>query len=348
MNGPNGSPTVNFRFSSLNEETLNSSYCFIGSELSGNSDTICSSEIQLVLTERGLCYQINADKRIPLKGGPLGAVKLITMTDLHRTLKLDFSPSGVEVFIKDQGSFPTRFDKGEVLTPGNYHTLDVSVEEITTIPYRKHAKVCFDNEHPDPYYPIPFYGPPEMVINSCYASNALIYLNQTLGCVDVTSNSTFAQNMEHCTMDELKKLLVYSGDIPINQKVVNFIDQKIMSSTSADRCLPPCRVKTYTALVHTSPLSSTAVKVVAAATHIPVNIVNRDLLVIEVVFPDIMSKVEEIKRYSFNNFLGDTGGVFGLFLGCSLFTYLEYIYFAIFYLVKRCRPQIKGDWLRES
>ena len=65
-----------------------------------------------------------------------------------------------------------------------------------------------------------------------------------------------------------------------------------------------------------------------------------------VVFPDKMTRVEEIRRYTLNNFIGDVGGVFGLFLGFSTFTFLEYIYFSVFYIVKKLLGRVEGEWLK--
>ena len=60
-----------------------------------------------------------------------------------------------------------------------------------------------------------------------------------------------------------------------------------------------------------------------------------------------MSVVKEIRTYTINNYLGDVGGVLGLFLGFSFFTIIEYIYFVVFYLIKRFSTTLKGDWLRD-
>ena len=71
------------------------------------------------------------------------------------------------------------------------------------------------------------------------------------------------------------------------------------------------------------------------------------LIGVRVVFPKTMSVVKEIRTYTINNYLGDVGGVLGLFLGFSFFTFIEYIYFAVFYMVKFFSGKLKGDWLRD-
>ena len=86
---------------------MNKTHCYIGYELTGNSNYACNSEIKLVLTERGVCYQVNAERRIPLEEGSLGAINLLTILDLSKSLRVDLE-NGLEVFIKDQGSFPSR------------------------------------------------------------------------------------------------------------------------------------------------------------------------------------------------------------------------------------------------
>ena len=95
------------RYSSMNEATLRKTHCYIGYETTGGADN-CNSEIQLVLTERGVCYQVNANKRIPLEEGMLGAVNILTLVDLNKSLRAELL-NGVEVFVKDQGSFPNRY-----------------------------------------------------------------------------------------------------------------------------------------------------------------------------------------------------------------------------------------------
>jgi hypothetical protein len=50
--------------------------------------------------------------------------------------------------------------------------------------------------------------------------------------------------------------------------------------------------------------------------------------VIEVLFTSMqVSEIREIVTYTWANFLGDLGGVLGLFLGASLFTVMEFVEF---------------------
>ena len=95
------------RYSSLSEQTLRSTHCYIGHELTVDPNYTCNSEIKLVLTERGVCYHVNSEERIPLREGLLGAINLLTVLDLDKSLRVEME-NGFEVFVKDQGSFPNR------------------------------------------------------------------------------------------------------------------------------------------------------------------------------------------------------------------------------------------------
>ena len=65
--------------------------------------------------------------------------------------------------------------------------------------------------------------------------------------------------------------------------------------------------------------------------------VMENLLVIEILFTSMqVSEIREIVTYGWGNFLGDVGGVLGLFLGASMFTILEFTQFITFSVAKWC------------
>ncbi|KAL5254144.1 hypothetical protein ACHWQZ_G013795 [Mnemiopsis leidyi] len=333
----------NLQYSSMNEATLRKTHCYLGYEVSGDVGNNCNSEIQLVLTERGVCYQVNAEKRIPLEEGMLGAVNILTLVDLNKSLRAELL-NGVEVFVKDQGSFPNRFDRAEVLAPGQIHTLKVTLQEVTVLPARDGNPICFPTEEPGDYYPVQFYGPPNNCQNACYASRTLLYLNDTLGCVDVPNNYT--QGTRLCTMNDLEDLIDSTTDLPLGTTTRRFIDQQIFEKVPSG-CLPACTQKLYQTAIHSSPIYASALKLAARFFNVTEEEARPSLIGVRVVFPSTMSVVKEIRTYTINNYLGDVGGVLGLFLGFSFFTIIEYIYFVVFYLIKRFSTTLKGDWLRD-
>lgn len=309
------------------------------------SDRGCITDVELVLTERGVCYQMNANKNIPLEGGHLGAVSFFTMLDPSRSLKTSLE-YGFEVFIKDHGSLLNRFDINYVLSPGHIHTLKVSVEEVHSMAWRQNERVCFDIENPGVYYPRRFYGSPAMSADSCYASHAIAYLNATRGCIDVPNLQS--HDMKHCTLSDLKSFMVYSSDIPVTSREKELINEDFELGTPSG-CVPPCTLKTYSYDIHSNLMEDHMYDFFSTRLNTTVKTLRETLIVIKILFPDIKSDVTEIKTYPLSNLLGDVGGVFGLFLGFSVFTFLEYIYFAVFYLVRKLSGgRVRGEWLVES
>ena len=221
--------------------------------------------------------------------------------------------------------------------------MKMSVEEVTALPVRDRKTVCYPNNSPGDFYPVQFYGPPEMCSNACYASNALVYINNTYGCIDVPNN--FSQGTKLCTLNELEDIVDYSADIPLSLESKRLIDSQIKKKVSSG-CLPSCRSKYYHAEIHSTPIYPVAMKLAAVYFNVSVDEARFSLIGIRVMFPSTMKVVEEIRTYTINNYLGDVGGVFGLFLGFSFFTFLEYFYFVLFYLTKRLWKGLKGDWLK--
>ena len=293
-----------------------------------------------------MCYQINAEKTIPLDGSKLGAVSFFTFIDPRDSLKMSLV-YGFEVFVTDQGSFPNRFDKSDIISPGYIHTVKASVTKITAIKERLENKVCYDNDNPGKYYVRPFYGAPELSVNSCPASNAIVYMNSTFGCIDIPNKHS--DDMENCTVHQLESMMDYSSGIPITLKEKEFIDRNFKNA-SPTGCIPPCKLKTYDYNIHSNRIEPQVYRVLSLKLNTTVEkIKERGLIVIRVIFPDTLTDVVEIRRYTLGNLLGDVGGVFGLFLGFSVFTFLEYLYFAVFYLLKRLScNRIKGHWLVDS
>jgi len=112
-------------------------------------------------------------------------------------------------------------------------------------------------------------------------------------------------------------------------------------------CPPTCFETQYKAQLSSSAMSKFYAE--AKATRLPPGYsggkdVLENLLIIDVLFTSMqVSEIREIVTYGWGNFLGDVGGVLGLFLGASIFTIMEFTQFVILSIVKACCGLPGGD-----
>ena len=52
----------------------------------------------------------------------------------------------------------------------------------------------------------------------------------------------------------------------------------------------------------------------------------------------------EIQQFTWSNLLGEIGGQTGLFLGASIYSLIEIVYFIVFIIIKKC-TRMKCEWL---
>jgi hypothetical protein len=51
------------------------------------------------------------------------------------------------------------------------------------------------------------------------------------------------------------------------------------------------------------------------------------------------TRLKRYEIYGFSDFLSSTGGIFGLFLGCSVISVIEILYHLLTYCIKKCKKQ---------
>ena len=69
------------------------------------------------------------------------------------------------------------------------------------------------------------------------------------------------------------------------------------------------------------------------------------MVVLRVIFPySYVTTVTEIEQFTLGKLFGEIGGQAGLFLGASLYTLIEILYFIIYSVAKRIM-NLKTEWL---
>jgi hypothetical protein len=111
-------------------------------------------------------------------------------------------------------------------------------------------------------------------------------------------------------------------------------------------CPPTCKEISYDAQISSSSLSKFYAE--SKTGRLPPGYSTREdvmenLLIIDILFTSMRtSEIREIITYGWGNFLGDVGGVLGLFLGASAFTVIEFAQFIIYAICKYCCGLCKG------
>ena len=134
------------------------------------------------------------------------------------------------------------------------------------------------------------------------------------------------QQWAHCGLKAYKEWVVAYADV-----------NKVSTGCS---CPPTCEEIMYKAQMSSSALSKFYAE--AKAHRLPPGYstatdVLENLLIIDILFTSMqVSEVREIVTYGWGNFLGDVGGVLGLFLGASMFTIIEMLEFVILGAWRAC------------
>ncbi|XP_063686958.1 acid-sensing ion channel 4-A-like [Bolinopsis microptera] len=96
-------------------------------------------------------------------------------------------------------------------------------------------------------------------------------------------------------------------------------------------CYPACKEVFYKASLSSSILSKFYAKnhvEILPQGYGTVEDVADNLVVIDILFSTTQeTEITELVSYGWGNFLGDVGGVLGLFLGASAFTLIEFVFF---------------------
>ncbi|XP_063675220.1 degenerin del-1-like [Bolinopsis microptera] len=277
----------------------------------------------------GNCFRVNPEGKLRGKGGDYGKMRLIFFADLD-----DYSESakqnaqyGYTVAFHDHETYSSTIPSGFFMSPGSIYKVDLSmVKEFREPPP---AGSC------DQSLVVNTYGRYEE--NSCIAQCRDYALIRECGCVLIVPpypQNNPAVEYKACTLEQWAKC----GIKQYKKWVARYSDVRNLNPIC--NCPPPCKETQYTAQLSSSSLNKYyAHKKVDSlpAGYTTKEDVMDNLLVIEIMFSNMqVSEIREIVTYGWGNFLGDVGGVLGLFLGCSAFTIIEFGQFFVFALAKWC------------
>lgn len=278
----------------------------------------------------GNCFRINPNGKLRGKGGDYGKLRLMFFADLN-----DYSATarteaqyGFTVVFHDHESYSSTIPSGFWMSPGSIYKVDLSM----TREYREAppAGSC------DPNLVNNTYGRYEE--NSCVAQCRDDAMMKSCGCVTIgpplPGNAAEGKHYKPCTLEEWATC----GMRAYKNWVTQYSD--VSSMVPMCNCPPTCKEVEFKAQLSSSTLSKFYAETKVA--HLPPGYSTKEdvfenLLVIEVLFTSMqVAEIKEIITYGWGNFLGDVGGVLGLFLGASAFTIIEFAQFTVFAIGKYC------------
>ncbi|KAL5250623.1 hypothetical protein ACHWQZ_G016379 [Mnemiopsis leidyi] len=280
-------------------------------------------------TLTGNCFRINPNGKLRGKGGDYGKMQLMFFADLNEYSDLTRREPqyGYTVVFHDHESYSSTIPSGFWLSPGSIYKVDLSLGKEFREP--PPAGSC------DPTRVNNTYGRYEE--NSCIAQCRDDVLMEKCGCVHVSPphpRNVPDKYYRGCTLEEWATC----GLRAYKEWVVEY--SNVNKVKTECNCPATCTEIAYKAQLSSSQLSKFYAEEKAA--KLPPGYENaqdvlENLLIIDILFTSMqISEIREIVTYGWGNFLGDVGGVLGLFLGASMFTIIEFIQFIVCAVLKGC------------
>ncbi|KAL5250195.1 hypothetical protein ACHWQZ_G016054 [Mnemiopsis leidyi] len=276
--------------------------------------------VVMEVTNTGKCFRINPEGKLRGKGGDYGKLTLKFFADLN-----EYSSSGQKlpqvgyaVQFHDHEQFSSSLPSSFWMSPGLIYKVDLSL--LREFRLGPPAGTCNDTVLYNTY------GRHEE--NSCLAQCRDDSLVAKCGCVLVPPplpQNNPSVNYRSCTLAEWATC----GLPTYINWYSNYVDHA--REENICHCFPACREVFYKASLSSSILSKFYAK-----NHVDmlpqgygtVDDVTDNLVVIDILFTSTQeTEITELVSYGWGNFLGDVGGVLGLFLGASAFTLIEFVFF---------------------
>ena len=286
------------------------------------------------LSISGNCFRINPKGKLFGKGGDYGKLSLKFFADVNEYVEAseDMAQFGYAVAFHDHeqysGALPTAF----WMSPGTIYKVDLSLTTESRL--KPPVGTCNDTVKYNTY------GRHEE--NSCLAMCRDDAILKECGCIQIPP--PLPQNRPDvvyrpCTLQEWA-----TCGLPAYLKwFKNYVD--VNRKDIICHCYPACKERFYKASISSSGLS----KLYAAkrVSRLPTGYgsaqdVFDNLMVLDILFTNTQeTEINEIATYGWMNFLGDVGGVLGLFLGASAFTLVEFFVFGFVMCWTYCRKVIR-------
>ena len=286
-----------------------------------NSELVhCEKKLQPVLTSLGICYTFNSitngepDLYLKATGARYGLKMVLNISQSNHP-SFDGN-SGVKVVVHERDDIARPNLYGFGIPPGR--NAYIGVRKKTTIDHTSNTECINDLK-------LSFYPQFEYSQFACRQNAIVEYLAQpnTCNCVlDPARPSTGPYvNTPNCTFNDSCCLI----------KHYSMFDPRV-------GCLLPCRFEYYAnEISYTSFPTGPFLETLAQSLNTTTDTIQGDIMSVHVYFEDLQVTTS-ITEYSYplTAFLGEVGGNIGLFIGASIITLLEIVFFILDEIKRIC------------
>lgn len=291
--------------------------CFFIGFVEGN-DTVINCSFVPSITDAGYCYTFNGD---------VNATKLFIRNigsnyGLHLTLNINQSEylqstteAGVRVAVHNRGESPEVENNGIAVPPQRSAFIGLRPRKIIDTSTKK---TCGDKC-------LTFFQ--NYSLSSCRLNHYYYSIARNCGCIATVNDTQILHTVSSCN-DNMANL----GNLQ-NCSVSDtccIIDQLIENDPS-DSCPSPCSYKAFdTSSSYSSVLSNKAVRKLAERTNTSLSQAKDDIVVIKIFFAELsLHTITTQDSFPFTALLSSIGGNLGLFLGASIISIIELVWFLI-------------------